>query len=143
MSFAEIFGNRPKLSCGVVCVTIHLAVSAQHPLVTDDRTDRQTDIRQQRIPALASVARVKIDQPNKTHRTKMYIISVDCCKVEYNMARHVTMLLWSPYVIGQTIIFSSCSFFLLSIFFFSSPNLSGCRLDVYHTLTHGVALVRI
>ena len=28
-------------------------------------------------------------------------------------------------------------------FFFSSPNLSGRRLDVYHTLTHGVALVRI
>ena len=33
---------------------------------------------------------------------------------------------------------------VLSIFFFfSSPNLSGRRLDVYHTLTHGVALVRI
>jgi len=31
----------------------------------------------------------------------------------------------------------------LSIFFFSPPNLSGRRLDVYHTLTHGVALVRI
>ena len=31
------------------------------------------------------------------------------------------------------------SFYLL----FSSPNLSGCRLDVYHTFTHGVALVRI
>ena len=30
----------------------------------------------------------------------------------------------------------------LSIFF-SSPNLSGRRLDVYHTSTHGVALVRI
>jgi len=28
-------------------------------------------------------------------------------------------------------------------FFFSSPNLSGHRLDVYHTSTHGVALVRI
>ena len=28
-------------------------------------------------------------------------------------------------------------------FFYSSPNLSGRRLDVYHTLTHGVALVRI
>ena len=27
--------------------------------------------------------------------------------------------------------------------FFSSPNLSGRRLDVYHTSTHGVALVRI
>ena len=36
-------------------------------------------------------------------------------------------------------------FYLLSIFlFFSSPNLSGRRLDVYHTLVaHGVALVRI
>jgi len=32
----------------------------------------------------------------------------------------------------------------LSIFFlFSSPNLSGRRLDIYHTSTHGVALVRI
>jgi len=34
------------------------------------------------------------------------------------------------------------SVFYLS-FFFSSPNLSGRRLDVYHTLTHGVALVQI
>jgi len=33
------------------------------------------------------------------------------------------------------------SFFFLS--FFSSPNLSGRRLDVYHTSAHGVALVRI
>ena len=33
--------------------------------------------------------------------------------------------------------------FLSSIFFYSSPSLSGRRLDVYHTLTHGVALVRI
>jgi len=28
-------------------------------------------------------------------------------------------------------------------FFYSSPNISGRRLDVYHTSTHGVALVRI
>ena len=37
-------------------------------------------------------------------------------------------------------------FLLLSFFFllfFSSPNLSGRKLDVYHTLAHGVALVRI
>jgi len=33
--------------------------------------------------------------------------------------------------------------FLLSFFFFSSPNLSGQRLDAYHTSTHGVALVQI
>ena len=52
-------------------------------------------------------------------------------------------LLWSPYVIGQTIIFLPCGFYLLLLLFFSSPNLSGHRLDVYHTSTHGVALVRI
>jgi len=34
-------------------------------------------------------------------------------------------------------------FLLLSSIFFSSPNLSRGRLDVYHTSTHGVALVRI
>ena len=50
--------------------------------------------------------------------------------------------LWSPYVIGQTIIFSSCFFFFF-LLFFSSPNLSGRKLDVYHTLAHDVALVRI
>jgi len=48
--------------------------------------------------------------------------------------------LWSPYVIGRPYIFLPCSFFLL---FFSSPNLSGRISDVYHTSTHGVALVRI
>jgi len=42
-------------------------------------------------------------------------------------------------VIRQTIIFLPHGFF----FFFSSPNLSGQRLDVCHTSTHGVALVRI
>jgi len=31
----------------------------------------------------------------------------------------------------------------LSFYLFSSPNLSGRRLDVYHTSTHVVALVRI
>ena len=33
--------------------------------------------------------------------------------------------------------------FFPSFFLFFSPNLSGRRLDVYHTSTHGVALVRI
>jgi len=33
--------------------------------------------------------------------------------------------------------------FLSFFFFFSSANLSGRRLDVYHTSTYGVALVRI
>jgi len=45
---------------------------------------------------------------------------------------------------GQNIIFFPCGFFFLSFFLFcSSPNLSHRRLDVCHTSTHGVALVRI
>jgi len=47
-----------------------------------------------------------------------------------NRADHNIFMLW----------FVLLSFFLL---FFSSPNLSSRRLDVYHTLAHGVALVRI
>ena len=49
----------------------------------------------------------------------------------------IARLLWSPCVIGQTIIHYFhpvvSSFFLSSPFFFSSPNLSRRRLDVYHT----------
>ena len=46
----------------------------------------------------------------------------------WNRAGHYIFMLW---------------FVLSSPSFFSSPNLSGRRLDVYHTLAHGVALVRI
>jgi len=51
-------------------------------------------------------------------------------------------LLWPPCIADADIIFLPCGFFL-SFSFFSSPNLSGRRLDVYHTSTHGVALVQI
>jgi len=47
----------------------------------------------------------------------------------WNRAGHYIFALWF------------LSFFFLSSFFFSSPNLSGRRLDVYHTSTHGVALL--
>ena len=46
----------------------------------------------------------------------------------WNRAGHYIFALWFP---------------LSSFFFFSSADLSGCRLDVYHTSTHGVALVQI
>jgi len=49
------------------------------------------------------------------------------------------VFLWSPYGIGQTIIFLPCGFFFL----FSLPNLSRRRLDVCHTSTQGVDLVGI
>jgi len=45
----------------------------------------------------------------------------------FNRAGHYIFALW----------------FLSSSSFFSSPNLSSRRLNVYHTSTHGVALVRI
>ena len=65
-------------------------------------------------------------------------ISREVCKyVEFSVTclyRLPVVYLWSPYVIGQTIIFLPCSFFLLSSFF-SSPNLSGRRLDIYHSST--------
>jgi len=52
-------------------------------------------------------------------------------------------LLWPPCVADADIIFLPCGFFYLLSFFFSSPNLIRRRLDVCHTFTHGVALVRI
>jgi len=52
----------------------------------------------------------------------------------------VMAVLWNR----QAIIFLPCGYFLsYYLSFFSSPNLSGRRLDVYHTSTHGVALVWI
>ena len=44
---------------------------------------------------------------------------------------------------GRPLYFCPVVSIFLFFFFFSSPNLSGRRLDVYHTSTHGVALVRI
>ena len=53
-----------------------------------------------------------------------------------NRAVHYIFALWFLLSIYLSI-------YLSSIYFFSSPNLSRRRLDVYHTSTHGVALVRI
>ena len=50
---------------------------------------------------------------------------------------YLVYCLWSPYVIGQTIIFSSCSFFLSSIFFyllFSFPRLISAVGDWMSTI---------
>ena len=44
-----------------------------------------------------------------------------------------------PIVQGRPLYFCP----VVSFFLFSLPNLSGRRLDVYHTSTHGMALVRI
>jgi len=78
---------------------------------------RQTKVGNFRAPAGACAT-------NSAHFAK--IIMVALC----NRADHYIFALW---------FLSSSSFFLL----FSSPNLRGWRLDVYHTSTHGVALMRI
>ena len=76
--------------------------------------------------------------------SKYTLIVVLAMLLHVNMFKRLFLLLWPPCVIGQAIIFLPCGFFLLlSFYLFSSPNLSGHRLDVYHTSTHGVALVRI
>jgi len=49
--------------------------------------------------------------------------------------------LWPPN--GQVIISCPVFSYIFSFLSFPSPNLSGRRLDVYHTSTHGVALVWI
>jgi len=57
-------------------------------------------------------------------RIVVTVIMVALC----NRADHYIFALW---------------FLSIYLLLFSSPNLSGHRLDVYHTSTHGVALVRI
>ena len=138
----------------------------------DGQTDRQTDRQTEEIAASLNFPHfgVSLSQGKKfnlawtivcppLYRMSNYwnfTISFQSCCVCSSLSPHavncgrfcfwrrqsfVSLLLWSPYVIGQTIIFSSCNFYLLLLFF--SPNLSGRKLDVYHTLTHGVTLVRI
>jgi len=58
--------------------------------------------------------------------------------VSTNMVVFVMVAIWNR---ADHYIFAL--WFLSIFFFFSSPNLSGRRLDVYHTSTHGVALVQI
>jgi len=50
-------------------------------------------------------------------------------------------LLWPPCIADADIIFLPCGYYLLS--FFLAYNLCRRGLDVFHTSTHGVALVRI
>ena len=68
------------------------------------------------------------------------LISLDLDTLEHRRRIYdlVFMVALCNSLIGRPYIFSCCDFYL-----FSSPNLSGRRLYVYHTSTHGVALVRI
>ena len=90
---------------------------------------------------------------------KLHIFLRNKVRVEPTIG--LASLLWPPYVIGQAtkllpsgffllVMVAPCNradhyifilWFILLLLLFSLPNLSGRRLDVYHTFTHGVALV--
>ena len=78
---------------------------------------------------------------SKTQCETNVLCKQDVCVL--SKTEFVQSCLWPPYVIGGPLYFCpvvSIFYLLLSIFLFSSPNLSGRRLDVYHTSIHGVAL---
>ena len=60
---------------------------------------------------------------------------------------HNLQILYILYLLVMAALHSRCGHYIFVLwflsFFYSSPNLSGRTLDVYHTSTHGVALVRI
>jgi len=69
-------------------------------------------------------------------------VLVLCCSCHV----FIVSLIMAACVTDGNIMFSLwflLSSFFLSFFLFSSPNLSRRKLDVGHTCTHGVALVRI
>ena len=61
-----------------------------------------------------------------------FIMAALCNGRHYIFALWFLSSLWPPCVADADIIFLSCDFYLL---FYSSPNLSGRRLDVYNTST--------
>ena len=73
--------------------------------------------------------------------TSCDIVTLQC---KFLVVTPYDCLLWSPYVIEQTIIFSSCFFFLsfFFFFFFSSPNLSGRSILSINTSSFGPLTVR-
>jgi len=81
----------------------------------------------------------------KSSRSLSHLLMSSCYlfMVAYGIGQTIIFsccgFLWSPYGIGSPLYFCPVSSFFF--FVFSSPNLSGRRLDVYHTSTHGVAIV--
>ena len=75
------------------------------------------------------------------HKCKLYQSKGMRCITSGNVYTYALVrlptssFLWPPYGIRQAIIFLPCGFFLLLSFSFSSPNLSGRRVAVYHTIT--------
>ena len=97
-------------------------------------------------PIYALVQRERERERGRNAKTRRRLTSRNVFVVSYRTRSaaqfpiRLFQYLWPPCIADEDIILLSC--FFLS-FFFSSPNLSGRRLDVYHTSTHDVVLVRI
>jgi len=107
-------------------------LSAAHRDVVSVSTSRSRDVVSKRL-GLVSVSYHRVSFTSQY--AQLFASLQNCTFIVLNAGRII--------MVAQTIIFSSCGFSLLLSFLFSSPNLSRRRVDVYHTSTHGVALVRI
>ena len=107
-------------------------LSAAHRDVVSVSTSRSRDVVSKRL-GLVSVSYHRVSFTSQY--AQLFASLQNCTFIVLNAGRII--------MVAQTIIFSSCSLFLLLSFLFSSPNLIRRRVDVYHTSTHGVALVRI
>jgi len=87
-----------------------------------------------RQPGLGEVRSKKVSEHYQQYHSLIDVFLLD--------PTVTTFLIRPPCIADAANIFCSCGYFLLSSFF-SSPILSGCKVDVYNTSTHDVALVQI
>ena len=88
----------------------------------------------------------KMDKTMWNSKKKLDIVNIqECCLlVHWNIYHYIfSVNIVMVALCNRETIYIFMLWFVLLSSFFSSPNLSGRRLDVYHTLAHGVALVRI
>ena len=126
------FTSESEWRWSVVVIVLLQRRPTMRPLLTAATT-------QHRLRHVAS----SVNLGPKTWQWTIELSLLHASKVPFSALSVISFLLWPPYGIGQAIIFLPCGFFYLLSFFISSPNLSRRRLDVCHTFTYGVALVRI
>ena len=114
-------------------VLLHDALVDLQELLGVSRVQRHLQYRRNTQPSLRYLLHyVTGDTYRITPTTRLYTLGLLMKNTNYGRSME-----W-----GRPLYFHPMvSFYLCS--FFSSPNLSGRTLDVYHTSTHGVALVRI
>ena len=103
--------------------------SAQHCHYDYRRTDKALANYRSADNRGLTIGRLPINTKSYKNLTFLpFEIEKSCYGRRCNRAGHYIFVLW---------------FLLLSPSFFSSPNLSSRRLDIYHTSTHSVAQVQI